>query len=122
MAKRKMAWGPSNPLYRWRQAHGRTAGKTRTRRGGTMAKRRSSRRSSGGGFGRAMFPVGGMLGSALLGLGAAAVAKRFIGAPLGGFTGAAAGFAVGGLGGAVGGYVHDNIGNVNNTNAGQIFS
>jgi hypothetical protein len=61
---------------------------------------------------RGIMPVGGFIGSALVGLGAAAVAKRFVGAPLGGFTGAAAGFLVGGLGGAAGGFVHDNIGNV----------
>jgi len=53
-----------------------------------------------------------MLGAAVLGVGAAALAKRFVGAPLGNFTGAALGFAVGGLGGALGGYVHDNIGNI----------
>jgi len=75
---------------------------------------RRSRKRSGGSIGgmRAIFPVGGIVGSALLGLGAAAVAKRFIGAPLGSFTGAATGFAVGGIGGALGGWVHDNIGNV----------
>jgi len=61
---------------------------------------------------KGIIPVGGLLGSALLGLGAAAVAKRFIGAPLGGMTGAAAGFAVGGIGGAAGGFIHDTIGNV----------
>ena len=61
---------------------------------------------------RGILPVGGMVGGALIGLGAAAVAKRFIGAPLGGFTGAAGGFLVAGLPGAVGGYIHDNIGNV----------
>jgi len=76
-----------------------------------MARRKSGRRSSGG-FGKAILPVGGFIGAALVGLGAAAVAKRFLGAPLGQFTGAAGGFLVGGLPGAVGGYVHDNIGNV----------
>lgn len=80
-----------------------------------MARRRrsSGRRSGGFGMGsKGILPVGGLLGSALLGLGAAAVAKRFIGAPLGSMTGPAAGFLVGGLGGAAGGFVHDNIGNV----------
>lgn len=78
-----------------------------------MAKR--GRRSRSGGFGArsgGMLKVGGFIGAALLGLGAAAVAKRFIGSPLGSFTGAAAGFLLGGIPGAAGGYVHDNIGNV----------
>lgn len=119
MARKKRAWGPSNPLWRYlhrkTSTHGRKRGKTSKRRGGTMARRKSSRRSSGGGMGgmgRGLFPVGGVLGAAMIGIGAAAVAKRFIGAPLGGLTGAAAGFVVGGPAGAAGGYVHDNIGNV----------
>lgn len=54
-----------------------------------------------------------MIDSGLKGVGAAALAKRFVGAPLGGFTGAAAGFiASKNLWGAIGGYVHDNVGNV----------
>jgi len=73
---------------------------------------RRSRRGSGSFGGKTLLPTGGMLGKALLGMGAAAVAKRFLGAPLGAFTGAAVGYAVGGIGGAAGGYVHDNIGNV----------
>ena len=77
--------------------------------GGFMARRGRKR---GGGFGKKLLPIGGMLGAAILGVGAAALAKRFIGAPLGAFTGAALGFAVGGIGGAAGGYLHDNIGNV----------
>jgi hypothetical protein len=87
-----------------------------------MARRKMGRRS--GGFGgmasKGILPVGGFIGAALLGLGAAAVAKRFIGAPLGGFTGAGAGFLIGGLPGAVGGYVHDNIGNVGGPSSGGI--
>ena len=72
---------------------------------------------------RGVLPVGGMIGMALLGLGAAAVAKRFVGQPLGQYTGAAAGFAVGGLGGALGGYVHDNIGNVGTpASSGQVYA
>lgn len=47
MAK-KRAWGPSNPLYRWIQTHGRKAGKTGARRGGTMARRKAHRSRSGG--------------------------------------------------------------------------
>lgn len=99
---------------------GRKKKRTRTSTGGSMARRRrkSSYRgrrrggSRGGMMSKGILPVGGFIGAALLGLGASAVAKRFIGSPLGGFTGAAAGFAVGGLPGALGGYVHDNIGNV----------
>jgi hypothetical protein len=53
-----------------------------------------------------------MLGAVVMGVGAAALAKRFIGAPLGNFTGAALGFAVGNVGGGLGGYLHDNLGNV----------
>ena len=88
-----------------------------------MARRKSYRRS--GGFGgltssKGIIPVGGFIAAGLLGLGAAAVAKRFIGSPLGGFTGAAAGFLVGGLPGAAGGYVHDNIGNVGGASSGGV--
>jgi len=82
---------------------------------------RRSKRSGGFGGGRKLLPVGGMLGAALLGLGAAAVTKRFVGAPLGTFTGAAAGFAVGGLGGALGGWLHDNIGNTGGSSAGGVY-
>jgi hypothetical protein len=121
MARKKRAWNSSNPLYRWQHRHsGKSARKTK--RGGFMARRRGKRSSGGFGGGKKLLPVGGMLGAALLGLGAAAVAKRFLGAPLGQFTGAAAGFLVGGLGGAAGGYVHDNIGNVggaSGTSSGQ---
>lgn len=87
-----------------------------------MARRGRGRRSFGGGGGmmsRGIMPVGGIIGAALLGLGAAAVAKRFVGAPFGQFTGAASGFAVGGLGGALGGYVHDNIGNIGGAGVSQ---
>lgn len=73
-------------------------------------------------MGRGLLPVGGFVGAALLGLGAAAVAKRFIGAPIGGFTGAAAGFLVGGLPAAIGGYVHDNIGNIGGATTQQTSS
>lgn len=68
---------------------------------------------------RGILPVGGFIGAAMLGIGGAAIAKRFIGAPLGGFTGAASGFLVGGLPGAVGGWVHDNIGNVGGASGGS---
>jgi hypothetical protein len=76
-----------------------------------MARRRRSR---GGGRGGLPTFGGGMIGSVLMGLGAAAVAKRFIGAPLGTYTGAAAGALASPnkLGGILGGWLHDNIGNV----------
>lgn len=79
-----------------------------------MARRHSRRASSGGfGGGKSLVNTGGFIGSALKGMGAAALTKRFVGAPLGTFTGAAAGYLLGGgIAGAVGGYVHDNIGNV----------
>jgi len=123
MARKKRAWNSSNPLYRWLHSHKRgkrvsrsTRRKARTRRVVRMARGRRSRRSSGGGFGlgggRKLFALGGTIGGAVLGLGIAALAKRFVGAPLGNYTGAAAGFAVGGIPGAIGGYVHDNIGNI----------
>jgi len=77
-------------------------------------------RKSGGSFsGKKLFPVGGLLSAAILGVGVAALAKRFVGAPLGAFTGAALGFAVGGVGGAAGGYLHDNIGNVGGASGGN---
>lgn len=86
---------------------GKTTSRAKSGGRGRMARRKYTRRSSGGGFG------GDMLGNALKGMGAAAAAKRFIGAPLGAFTGAAAGYLISkNLYGALGGYVHDNIGNV----------
>lgn len=110
MARKKKAWGPSNPL--WRYLH-RGKAKSRRVKGGTMAKKKGTHRARGG-FG------GGsdMIDAGLAGMGAAALTKRFIGAPLGGFSGAAAGAAYAYikhknlLGAALGGYVHDNIGNV----------
>jgi len=94
--------------------------RTNKKTGGKMAKR-SKKSFSSGGFGtKAIFPLSGILGGAVLGLGAAALAKRFIGAPLGNFTGAASGFAVGGIGGAIGGYIHDNIGNVGGASNGNL--
>ena len=82
-----------------------------------MARRGYSRRGvSRGGFGGKMtngfIRPSGIIGAAILGLGTAALVKRFVGAPLGQYTGAASGFVVGGLGGALGGYLHDNVGNV----------
>lgn len=85
-----------------------------------MARRRGRKSSRSSGMGaRAIFPVGGFIGAALIGMGVAAGAKRFVGAPLGGFTGAAAGFAVGGIPGAIGGYIHDNLGNVGGASSTQ---
>lgn len=66
---------------------------------------------------------GDLITSFFSGMGAAAASKRFIGAPLGSFTGAASGGALAMLkhqnilGSIVGGYVHDNIGNVGGAGA-----
>lgn len=74
-----------------------------------VRKGRRHRGDGGGGIGgiRAPFHPGGLLGAAILGFGAAAVAKRFAPGLLGGWTGAAAGFAMAGLPGAVAGWFHD---------------
>ena len=109
MAHKKRAWNMSNPLYRYLH---RSKKHTKKSRGGKMVRHRRGKSSGGGMLSRGIMPVGGLLGAAILGVGAAALAKRFIGAPLGGFTGAALGFTVGGVGGAAGGWLHDNIGNL----------
>lgn len=110
---------------RFAQLYGKKRGASkrmrRTRvRGVRMAKRR-------GGFKRAMGgSPGSFITSVLMGMGAAAVAKRFIGAPLGGFTGAAAGagtsmvFKGNMIGAAAGGWLHDNIGNVGGATGGAV--
>lgn len=101
----------SNPLYRYLQ-RGKTAGKKRKSRGGNMARRRK------GSFSRGFGGGSDLIGSGLKGMGAAALAKRFVGAPLGSFTGAAAGFLISkNIYGALGGFVHDNIGNVGGSSA-----
>jgi len=80
---------------------------------------RRGRRGSRGGFGMG---GGDLIGSGLKGMGAAALAKRFVGAPLGTFTGAAAGFLVSrNLYGAIGGFVHDNVGNVGGASGGNLL-
>lgn len=77
-----------------------------------MAKKKGHR------FGGGSRSGGDFIDAAVAGVGAAALAKRFIGAPLGSFTGAGAGAGYAMLkhknliGAAVGGYIHDNIGNV----------
>jgi hypothetical protein len=82
-----------------------------------MARFRRSRRSGSGGFGG--LGGGNMIDAGLKGVGAAALAKRFLGAPLGNFTGAAAGFLMTkSIWGAAGGFGHDNIGNVQPGQAG----
>lgn len=114
MAKRKRAWNMSNPLYRYLHG-GKKAKKSNSRVGGNMARKRRGARRSGGGFGG-----GNMIDAGLKGMGIAAVAKRFVGAPLGGFTGAAAGYLMTkSLYGAIGGYVHDNIGNSGSSSSGS---
>jgi len=111
MARKKRAWNMSNPLYRYLNSRKKSKSGRKSKRGGTMARRRSGRRS--GGFGIPTMGKG-LVGSLLMGMGAAAVAKRFVGAPLGSFTGAAAGglAAPNKLAGAAGGWLHDNLGNV----------
>lgn len=107
MARKKKAWGPSNPL--WRYLNRGKGSKTR-RGGGKMARRKK-------GGSRSFGKQNTLVRDVFVGMGAAAAAKRFIGAPLGGYTGAAAGGAAvyltrgSLLGGLVGGFVHDNIGN-----------
>ena len=114
--KRKMPRHIVLPNGMWRFIKGGSSGgKSRRKTRGVRMGRRGYRRSRGGGGsfgGKGILRVGGFLGAAILGIGAAAVAKRFVGAPLGTFTGAATGFLVGGVPGAVGGWVHDNIGNI----------
>jgi hypothetical protein len=114
MTRKKKSWNMSNPLYRYLHG-GKKASRRTERTGGTMARRGRRGRSRSGGRG---FGGSDIIDSALAGMGTAAVAKRFIGAPLGTFTGAAAGGAYSFIrhknliGGILGGWVHDNIGNV----------
>lgn len=71
-----------------------------------------------------------LITAGLEGVGAAALAKRFVGAPLGQWTGTGAGAGaalitkkgtMGMVAGAVGGYIHDNVGNVGGaTSSGNI--
>jgi len=114
MAKRrKKAWGPSNPLYRYLHG-GKKATKTarrRNSRGGNMGRKKSG--------GKRQFGAqNSLVRDLFVGMGAAAATKRFVGAPLGSFTGAAAGAATSFLlrgnllGGVAGGFIHDNIGNI----------
>lgn len=110
----------SNPLYRY--LNGKN--KTKKRSSGNMARKRRGR-SRGRSFGG-----GNMINDALAGAGIAAMAKRFIGAPLGAYTGVAGAGAYAMfshknvLGYALGAGVHDFIGNVggNNTGGVQIYS
>lgn len=127
MAKRK--WGPGNPLYDWKMRHGKTHTRTRgknrvSRSGGKMAKKKKSGGGTSGlgGLGKPMFHLSGIVAAGVSGMGVAALAKRFLGAPLGQYTGAALGFAVGGLGGAAGGYLHDNLGNQGTSSGGPALN
>lgn len=52
--------------------------------------------------------LGAPIEAGIKGVGTAVLVRRFVGAPLGGFTGAAAGFLTSGIAGALGGYIADN--------------
>jgi len=107
-------------LYGKKRGASRKVRRSRAR-GVSMARKR-------GGFARraGIGSPGGFITSVLMGMGAAAVAKRFIGAPLGGFTGAAAGagtsmvFKGNMIGAAAGGWLHDNIGNIGGSTGGAV--
>lgn len=110
MARKKRAWNMSNPLYRY--LHKGKSAKTRKVKRGVGMARRGRRGGSRGGFGGGNFVT-----DLLAGMGAAAATKRFVGQPLGSFTGLAAGagtamvFKKNMVAYAAGGFIHDNIGN-----------
>lgn len=64
----------------------------------------------------------GVIGSALLGFGAAALAARLAPGAVGKFTGAIAGGAIGGLPGAAAGYFHDMSSGTSGTAGGSVIS
>ena len=111
-----------------KKAYSRPRARTRTRGINMVRRRRRSltRRSYGGGTKRGMIGTGGLIGTLLVGAGAASVANGILGQPLGKFTGAAAGYLVGGLAGAAAGFASDNLlaGTKQQvmTSVGQIFS
>jgi hypothetical protein len=114
MGRKKRAWNMSNPLYRYLHGGKKASVSRKSRRSGTMARRKHfGRKSSGGGFGGRS-----LVNGIFVGMGAAAMAKRFVGAPLGAFTGAGAGAASAFLlkenliGSIAGGALHDFVGNV----------
>lgn len=96
------------------------------RRVSTMARRRRaytrSRRSSprrGISLMKGIFPVGGLIGSVLIGAGVSALQARFLPQVIP-YQGAAAGFAVGGIGGAAGALIGDMLGG-NATTTGGVW-
>jgi len=81
MTRKKRAWGPSNPLWRWQHRSGGTARKHSKRRSYSMARRKHGyRRGKSGGriFGLSTRGLVGGLG--LLGVGAAVLFSDQIGA------------------------------------------
>jgi hypothetical protein len=119
---KKRAWNMTNPLYRY--LHGGKSRKAKhKKRGGTMARHRkgSSHRGFGGGMmTRGLIPVGGLIGAALLGAGAATLSDR---APqMIPYQKYAAGFAVGGLGGVVGVFARDALSGSSGTSSGTVYS
>lgn len=100
--RRKKAWGPSNPLWRYLHRKGRRASRSTTaprrarRRLHTMARRRYRRRSGGFGSNR-------LLKAALFGVGASMLLPKFV--PVDSkLAGALGGFYGGGIVGAGIGY------------------
>jgi len=101
----------------WRKIFGERFGGKKKRskrsRGASMAKKGKSRRK--GGFSSGGLMGGDIISAALEGIGAASLTRKFVGAPLGQFTGAGAGAAWGVLkhknvvGAAAGGWLYDNI-------------
>ncbi len=80
----------------------------RTRRYQTSTRRRSSSRR-GVSLTRGLMPVGGIIGAALIGAGAAQLQRRFLPQMIP-YQGPAAGFVVGGVGGAAGAFIAEMLG------------
>jgi len=82
----------------------------RKKAGGSMARKKKSYSRRGGmsriSLQKGIFPVGGILASALIGAGAATLQEKFAPQVIP-YQGVAAGFAVGGIGGAIGAAVRD---------------
>lgn len=81
--KKKKAWGPSNPLYRYLQAKKGTKTKRRAKRTGVIMARRKrvSHRASGLGGGklmRGLFPQRGIVGQVLIGAGIATLQEKVL--------------------------------------------
>jgi len=120
MVKRKMPAHIVLPNGMWRfikgkakTAVGKPKRSKRTKRksysgGIKMAKRRGVKRSrtAGGMLSKGILPVGGIIGAALLGAGAASLQEKVL-PQYHSLQGVAIGFAVGGVGGAAGAYARN---------------